>query len=375
MKVVFPIYHDMQFQSRPQECVAAMKLMGVNEIVMVTIAPWTLCPDGVRVILTKHDDALRYMHFYRTAIQTIKAENPDIVMLHDDFTAPILRWLIKHHFRGKIIFDESELYIDEKKKIKNIKDIGFSFLPYCEKKYLKKVDALIAANKERAEIMMKIYDLPQMPIILENMRRLMIEPDWESCDAKYGSLFRKNALTVLYGGGVKETRRTLELAEAVKRLGADFNLIITGGGDSGEIQKMKTLIESNPSDNIHYVGLAPRGEWKYLITKSDICVSIYDQNTYNNKYCASGRFYEGILEGIPVLATENPPMKNACNDFGFGVSTENLEAGLRELKNNYRHYKDNAKKFAIECKYEERIPRLAQQIEERLKEGETCLHG
>ena len=109
MKAVFPIYHEMQYQSRPQECIAALKLMGVDEIVMVTIAPWDLCPEGVKVVLAKHDDALRYLHFYNKAIWTIRKEKPDLVFLHDDFTAPVLRWLIKRHFKGKILFDESEL--------------------------------------------------------------------------------------------------------------------------------------------------------------------------------------------------------------------------------------------------------------------------
>ena len=364
MKVVFPIYHEMQFQSRPQECIAALKLMGVDEIVMVTIAPWELAPEGVRIVLAKHNDALRYIHFYNKAIETIKSEKPDMVFLHDDFTAPVLRWLIKHHYKGKILFDESELYIDEKKKIRNPKDIGFRFLPYCEEKYLKKVDALLAANRERAEIMMKIYDLPKMPIILENMRRLMVEPDVAACDEKYSSLFRDGALTVLYGGGVKTNRRTIELAEAVKALGSDFNLIITGGGDASEIEELKTLMAD--TDNIHYVGQAPRTEWKYLITKSDICVSIYAQDTPNNKYCASGRFYEGILEGIPALATTNPPLLHACEEYGFGVATEDLKAGLIQLKENYSFYRTNAEKFSMECRYEERIPRLAQQLTARL---------
>lgn len=364
MKVVFPIYHEMQYQSRPQECIAALKLMGVDEIVMVTIAPWELCPAGVRLVLARHDDALRYLHFYNKAIETIKAEKPDMVLLHDDFTAPVLRWLIKHHYKGKILFDESELYIDEKKKINSLKDIGFRFLPYCEEKYLKKVDALIAANKERAEIMVKIYDLPKFPIILENMRRLMVEPDVAACDEKYGSLFRNGSLTVLCGGGVKKARRTLELAQAVKELGGGFNLIITGGGDPADIAELKTLMET--TDNIHYVGQAPRAEWKYLITKSDICVSIYAQDTPNNKYCASGRFYEGILEGIPVLATTNPPLKNACDQYGFGVATEDLKSGLIQLRDKFSLFKKNAEKFAVECKYEERVPRLAQQIAARL---------
>lgn len=364
MKVVFPIYHEMQFQSRPQECIAALKLMGVDEIVMVTIAPWELAPEGVKIVLAKHDDALRYIHFYNKAIETIKAEKPDMVFLHDDFTAPVLRWLIKHHYKGKILFDESELYIDEKRKIRNPKDIGFRFLPYCEEKYLKKVDALLAANRERAEIMVKIYDLPRMPIILENMRRLMVEPDVTMCDGKYGSLFWGGTLTVLYGGGVKANRRTIELAEAVKNLGRDFNLIITGGGDASEIEKLKILMAD--TDNIHYVGQVPRTEWKYLITKSDICVSIYAQDTPNNKYCASGRFYEGILEGIPALATTNPPLLHVCEEYGFGVATENLRAGLLQLKGNYSFYKTNAEKFAIKCKNEERIPCLAQQITARL---------
>ena len=364
MKVVFPIYHEMQFQSRPQECIAALKLMGVDDIVMVTIAPWTLCPEGVRVVLAKYDDALRYLHFYNKAIETIKTEKPDMVLLHDDFTAPVLRWLIKHHYKGKILFDESELYIDEKKKIKSLKDIGFRFLPYCEEKYLKKVDALMAANKERAEIMVKIYDLPKMPIILENMRRLMVEPNVAACEEKYGALFRKDALTVLYGGGVKANRRTIELAEAVNDLGKPFDLIITGVGDDSEIEKLKAIMAK--TDNIHYVGKAPRAEWKYLITKSDICVSIYSQDTPNNKYCASGRFYEGILEGVPVLATTNPPLLHACEEYGFGVATEDLKAGLIQLRDSYFVYKEKAERFAAECRYEERIPRLAQQLTSRL---------
>lgn len=366
MKVVFPIYHDMQFQSRPQECIAALKLMGADEIVMVTIAPWTLCPEGVRVVLSKYDDALRYWHFYSKAIKTIRAEKPDMVMLHDDFTAPILRWLLKHHYSGKILFDESELYIDEKKKAKNPKDLAFRFLPYCERKYLKRVDALMAANKERAEIMTQVYELPKTPIVLENMRRLAIAPDVPACEEKYGGLFREGALSVLYGGGVKKARRTLELASAVRALGKDFNLIITGGGDAGEIEKLNALIADNPADNIHYMGLAPRTEWKYLLTKADICVSIYAQDTANNKYCASGRFYEGILEGVPVLCTTNPPMLHACEAHGFGVATEDLQAGLAMLRENYAQYRQNAEKFARECDYQGRIPRLAQQLTARL---------
>ena len=364
MKAVFALYHDMEFQSRPQECIAALQLLGVDEIVLVTIAPWAGRPAGVRVVLSKHEGALRYLHFYRKAIETIRAERPDLVLLHDDFTAPILRWLVKHRYAGKILFDESELYIDEKRKIKGLKDLGFRFLPYCERKYLKRVDALMAANRERAEIMVGLYGLSMTPIVLENMRPLQTTPDAAACAKKYDALFRPDALNVLYGGGVRRQRRTLELAQAVRDLGPDFNLIVAGKGDPADVWALEEMAAA--AHNIHYVGQVPRADWKYLLTRADVCVSIYAQDTPNNKFCASGRFYEGLLEGVPALATTNPPLLRACEEHGFGVADEDLKAGLMKLRANYAFYRDNARRFAASCPYGERIPRLAREIEARL---------
>lgn len=364
MKVVFALYHDYNFQSRPPECIRALKLLGADDIVLVTIAELNKSIDGVRTVVSKYElkDKLKYPRFYRTVIKTIRKEKPDMVMLHDNYTAPVLAYLLHRKYKGKIVYDSSELYLDMGRKLK---DIVFRFFTYSERKYLKYADAVIAANKERGEIMQKEFGLSQMPIVLENMRRIADEVDYDACGEKYGGLFEnKEVLHVLYGGGVKENRRTLDLANAVADMGDDVELIIAGPGDPSCVAALREIMNQCP--RIKYVGKLPRSEWKYLIQNSDVCVSIYLQDIPNNIYCASGRFFESLFEGVPVLCSENPPMKNNCAKYGFGVSDDDLKRGLSEMKQNYKKYKEKAEQFASSCDYEARIPKLANDIKNRL---------
>lgn len=363
MKALFALYHDYNFEARAPELIEILKLLGVTEISLVTYERPCNLPE-VNVHLSKKDK-LKFFHFVHESIKWIRKEKPDLVLLHDNASAPILAYLVKRHFKGRIIYDSSELYID-KLKAKSMKYLIARIRPYCEKKYLKHADVVIAANEERAEIMQEYFSLREKPLVLDNIHKIEDEYNENDCRKKYSKYSDSDSFLAVYGGGVSVDRRTNELADTVAKLGKDYSLLIAGLGDETEIEKLNDLIKKNESSNVHYLGRLPRAEWRYLTTIAKCSISLFAQDTPNNKYCASGKFYESLLEGTPVIASTNPPLANACKKYGFGVSSNDLAGSLIEMKKNYIRYKESAMLFAKKYDYKARLPLLSKQIKDRL---------
>ena len=82
-----------------------------------------------------------------------------------------------------------------------------------------------------------------------------------------------------------------------------------------------------------------------MISKCHIGVVNYGQYDTNNKYCASGKLYEFLYEGIPVVTTTNPPLKRICEEEKVGVTDDGYADGINEVLNNYELYKANVERF------------------------------
>ena len=67
----------------------------------------------------------------------------------------------------------------------------------------------------------------------------------------------------------------------------------------------------------------------------------YHQNDTNNLYCASGKLYEFVLDGLPVVTTENPPLTDLCESFKFGIADNGYSDAIKSIKSNYDFYKGN----------------------------------
>ena len=364
MKGLFALYHDYNFEARAPELIEALRLLGVDDLSMVTYEKPSHLND-VKVHVSPKG-SLKYFYFVRDSIKYINSEKPNVVLLHDNASAPILAYLVKKKYKGIIIYDSSELYID-RFKAKSLKLLLAKIRPYCERKYLKYADIVIAANDERAEIMREFFALKEKPLVLNNIHKIEDAFDEEQCRIKFKNCLLPQTFIIAYGGGVFHERRTVELAKAVIELGEKYSLIIAGPGDDDEIEVLNKVIENNDLKNVFYVGKLPRKQWRFITTVANCSASIFPQDTPNNKYCASGKFYESALEGTPVLATENPPFKNACSEYGFGVTSEDLKNGILTLQSNYDYYKRNAVLFSKTYDYRGRINRLVEQIQIRLK--------
>ena len=357
MKVMFIVYHDIRTSARTQEILECAKRMGKETIFVSYSVPFEA--DRVRTILTGGGQR-RYFNFTWKAIRAIKQENPDVVILHDNYTATILRWLVKNRKDIFVIYDSSELYIDGRPS--SFKELIARHMRYFERKYLKHADVVIAANSERAEIMKEYFQLPENPIVFDNMHRIDDPFDAASLDKQYGHLFSQDKFNILYAGGVATARLTFKLVEHVGRLGNGYRLIICGGATDESKRKLEQIIEANGFSNIHYIGFVSRSELRYFLNRAHISVSAFSQDRINNIYCASGKLYESLFEGTPVLTSENPPLKRLCKETGVGVSDNDFQRGILELQRHYDRYCRNVEAYIKTIDYDRRIEVLAEQL-------------
>lgn len=359
---MFIVYHDLQTEARSQEILECAKKLGDKTILVSYSKPKE--ESNCKCIVTGNGKR-NYIDFIRQSIKAIKKENPDVVILHDYYTAVILRWIKKHRKNIFVIYDSSELYLEIKRD--SLKNFIAGHMNYFEKKYLKFADVVISANIERANIMKKYFQLKEIPIVFDNVHRIDDSYNLVECEKKYGKFFKKDTFCIVYAGGIFKQRLTLNLAKAVGELGGKYCLIITGNSDEKEKKNLDMMLKKYGYTNVYYLGFVPRSELRYLFRKADISVSIFQQDTVNNKYCASGKLYESLFEGTPVLTSENPPLKRLCDEKKIGVSTSNFKEGILELEKNYDFYYKNVISFTKSLDVKDRIDILVKNLREKMK--------
>lgn len=374
-KIVCVIYHDCNREARSMELVNCCRELG--EVHYVSIAKPKMIEDITCYLIDKKNPLALFQLIY-TAKRVIKKIKPDIVVLHD-FDCSVLIPYIKQHFpKTKIVYDSSELYIPlhGESKTKRIKSESYvlylkqrltAFRGKYEKKYLKDADFVIAANIERAQIMKKYFKLKQVPMVFDNIHKIDDVYDLNKCSEKFDYSFIEDGFNILFAGGISEERETYKYIEAVNSVNdLKCNLIIVGSASEmakDRFDKLKLKLKMN---NVHYLGLLTRAELRYCIKKSQASVVVFDKDSYNTIYCASGKCYESLFEGVPILASENPPLKRLCDEYGIGVSNDNFADGIVSLFNNYDDIKNNVKKYMAGLNLSKRVKNLAENIERNL---------
>ncbi|MBQ2774172.1 MAG: glycosyltransferase [Clostridia bacterium] len=371
-KIVFAVYHDCNFEARSHELLECCTKMGEVHFVSYA-APYDM-PD-VQTYLIDKRKSLALLEFLKTVKQVLKKVKPDIVLLHDNDCAVLIPFVKKHLPGAKLVYDSSELYIKEgtdRKRVVGhdgwkirIKQILTSFRPRYEKKYLKYADVVVAANIERATIMQKYFGLSRIPLVFDNVHRIDVAYDSEACDRAYGHAFCDNTFQVLFAGGIHEERKTFDYIRAFASLNREeYRLVIVGTASEVSRRRYEAMLAELELQNVVYLGLVPRENLRYLMQKSQGSVVIFDTDSYNTKYCASGKCYESLFEGVPILASENPPLKRLCEQEGIGVSNDDYAAAIVELKENYSFYKAKVADYVMRLDYESRVDTLKSQIEE-----------
>ena len=363
INVLFIVYHDLKVDERAQEELLCLKKLG-----NVTIVSYcNIYPDPEVTAFYNEGEKRDYRAFCKNAVLTMKRGGYDVVVLHDFYTAPLIPKVRRYLPESRIVYDSSELFYYKK----FIKGKTFNakmgvFLLLAEQLYLKKCDVVIAASIERAQIMQKRFKLKMLPLVFDNIHKINVDYDEDSCSGKYRDLFHEGRFTVFYAGGISDERMTYDIAESIGRLGDDYFLIVAGEATDSEKERFKRFLSDKSISNCVFIGFVSREDLKYLLLKSDVNISAFALDSVNNIYCASGKTYEGFFLGKPLLAGINPPLKKLCDDHHVGVSTDEFGAGCVQIRNHYQYYADNVIKYVESLDYDNRIDDLADQIRDRL---------
>ena len=375
MKILLALYHDCNKEERSMELINCCKRLGHLHLVSY-VAPTDCDNEKITCHLVDKSSPIALLHFINLIKKIAKAEKPDIIFLHDSDCSVVIPYIKKILPQSKLVYDSSEFDKPMKNRKKKKRNNGFwialkgvltQFRVRSERVYVKYSDLVFAANEERASMMVEYMDLKSKPLVFDNMHKIKDDYDKESCNEKYGNYLKPNKFKVLFAGGIDEERLTFDYVKSFVTLPNKYELIIVGSASPAALMKFKEMIVNNGVENrIHYLGFVTRQELKYLIDNTDASVVVFDKDSYNTLYCASGKFYESLFQGKPILASENPPLKRLCEMYGIGVSNDDYAQGVIELYNNYEYYKSNVCEYVEKLDYDNRIENLANQVMEHL---------
>ena len=220
-------------------------------------------------------------------------------------------------------------------------------------------------NEKTIQLRYLIYFIP---ITYENIRKLSASDEQvKKSEAKFKKLFEPEKIDIITTSGLLLERKIDLLADAVCRLGSDYRLFIVGFEDVQGKSVVESIQKKYGVDNIVIIPWVSKTDLKYLVDKCKIAIVNYSLEGTNNTYCASGKLYEFAFEGLPVVTTENPPLKSLCEKYEIGEADNYFYQGICKVLQNYEIYKKNICRFAESIDVEGNNGLVANAIAKRIE--------
>ena len=264
---------------------------------------------------------------------------------------------------GGVIYDCVELYL-----MHDVKHLAGKIGCVFEKRMINKADIIICANPERAEFMRNIYGLKVLPLVYENKRQLTYNNHnaFLNAQKRFKNFIHDDELRIISSCGCSIFRGNDVLIQSLLKVRKKCRLFLCGTSSHTDEIYIRRLIQQLGLDNVEITGALTHSELKFLIQNSHIGIVNYNQNDLNNKFCASGKLYEFIYEGIPVVTTTNPPLKRLCDDYKIGIADDEYFSGINTVLENYEYFVENVRAFAEQNTVAQNDAIFAEEIRSRI---------
>lgn len=360
-KILMYVFGDITTDARVQR--AANALSGDFDVTVLSHDKGKDVEDGAyRNILLKGWSGHSFLTTLGTvwnAYQVVKRERPDCVYCHDYYSSLLCRLLLNKKYCKRIVYDAHELIIPEEGHPMDSRQRIYYKL---EKSIVNKVDLVVCASKERGEMMRQHYKLPDNPLTINNISQLANSEDSSTKGIVHSlrDFFAKPGVTVVYAGVVTKSRRIDQLLDAVISLAPMFKLLVVGNGDA--LGDLRQKAESVPELVSAFTGAVPYKSLGAILSRCDIGFLYYPVDTLNNTYCASNKIYEYSSVGLPMLANENPTIKQILEKSLIGLSNDNFAKGLQMISAESEKYKNNCLLFTQKNQWSEEARKLEEAI-------------
>ena len=305
-----------------------------------------------------------YISFIKEAVKYGKSIDKIDVLVLDNRKSILPGLMLKKSKRPAVtIQDCRELYVK-----KEVPHLAGKIGCVIEKWGIKRSDVIICANKERADMMKDMFSLKDAPVVYENLRRLVYSDNSaeRSQKEKFAHLIKEDEIRLISSSGCSVSRTNDVLVSNLDRVEKKCRLFLVGDNTREDEDAIRSIMKEKGLDNVEILGRVNQDELKYLISVSHIGIVNYHQKDTNNKYCASGKVYEFIYDGVPVVTTTNPPLKNMCDDAHIGEADDNYADAINKVMANYDGYREAANAFASKNPVEENNNKLLRDLNEKI---------
>ena len=334
MKLLLISYSKLEYDGRLQRLISVFSKVG-----------------DLQIFIQGHKDSTKYGNFLHLSYFSFivnavkyarKLGTVDLLILDNQLTAIpglLLKVLLHPTY---VIQDCRELSLFDETK-------GLTGKVLCafERLVSQKADIVICANNDRAVIMKKSFSLAKQPLVYTNIRQLDYTTleEKEKVQHKFSTLLKEDEYRIISLSGCSIKRKNDILVKNLKNVNKKCRLFLAGINTSSEEKMIKDLAALDTKNSVSILGLLNQSELKYLVSHCHIGIVNYGQYDMNNKYCASGKLYEYLFEGIPVVTTTNPPLKKICDEECVGVADDEFADGINEVLDNYDKFKKNVKLY------------------------------
>ena len=347
--ILYIAFTDKTTDSRTRDLLKVSKLLG--NVFYIGLSN-DECNEKNALYIKKRDSKIvTYILFCYTVLKYAYGKKIDILFIdnyHGCFLEIFLRFISKFKF---VIQDVRELYL-----YNDLPTIYGKALLWFEKRIMKKANVVICPNVYRANICKGLFDLPQVPLVFENIHWL--KHNFSSKRNKY--------IKIAITDGLSKERMTDAIIGAVDKLGEKYHFYICGHYTENDIQYLKRSLKGESMDKIHFMGVMDYSELGEFLPTCDIGIVKYNYNNLNNIFCASGKLYEFVMAGLPVVTTEQIELKDICKKKGIGEADNSFVRAIELVANNIDYYRDNVLKFQKEILSRDYIKECATSIKEKI---------
>lgn len=332
MNVLLISFGIYQFDGRLQELKKICDKLGSVKLVC-----FGDCKNNKYIVTTGfHYSVFNFIKLLIVSLfEFFRTKKIDVLFIDNCYVAWIGYFLSFFRKNKIIIYDMRELYLNDNNNLK------LKLLLFFEKKLIEKANYIYVANDYRRNEVLKRFKISGEVLVFENVRFLVDANELPS--DIFGKLKPKDCFNIISTGGYSTSRGSDYLISQFLKLPPKYKLFIVG---TGKKEFMSIYGNDNIDNKVLFVDKMPIDDLRDLMKDMDIGIVHYSFKDLNNIYCASGKVYEYIGEGIPVVTTEHLTLIDFCNESHAGIADNEYVSAIVKISNELLFYKNNAINYA-----------------------------
>lgn len=253
---------------------------------------------------------LKYVEFCTRAFFWMLRARADVYHAHD-LDALVPTYAAARLLRALLIYDAHELYAERAIPLRR-------FWRSVDRFLVRRVDRMIAANEERADVVRDEYGAPLRPLVLMNCPEATKATVTRTLRSSL-PVAQRHSFVVVYQGGLAPGRGLDRLVSAMAWCDPEVVLALVGSPSMYSRGALANQVRACRLENrVFFLPPVDFGEVTAFISDADVGVVSYEDTSRNNYLCAPNKLFEYCAAGLAVVGCAFPPIVRVMREFPLG---------------------------------------------------------